>query len=311
MFGLPGLSVETRRRTSRGEVGVFGDIETAVDMAGEIRPVDIGRRRRDRAVDDRRQGAAIAGERSPEIGDQRVALPVGDGEEFRRDHPERRSLRHGGAAGIGVVAAAEFDRGLDQKAAGVIADRAERIVIDLEPLARRLAVDRAGHRRRQRRLVGGFRRRNRQPQRRVRCRRQTAAAAGTGRRLRLGLARIEFRLLARAIERVEAGSRLRRWRREGRRSESGRSATAPACPCRGACRRRSDRPVAVAVLSPVWRSGKSCGDTKPSRTGRNRSGVSVWACAGVSSNAISARHGKARARSLRACGGPLLDPTSR
>src|ERR1019366_10481874 len=99
----------------------------------------IGRRRRARPIDDGWKVAAIAGERSPEIGDQRVALPIGGGEKFRRDHPERQPLLYGEAAGIGVVSAAEFNCGLDQKAAGVIADRAERIVIDLEGLARRLA----------------------------------------------------------------------------------------------------------------------------------------------------------------------------
>jgi hypothetical protein len=80
-------------------------------MADEIRPVDIGRRRRDRAVGVRRKGVGVAGEGAAQIGDQRVALPVGDREEFRRDHIERRALRHEGAAGIGVVAADEFDRG--------------------------------------------------------------------------------------------------------------------------------------------------------------------------------------------------------
>ena len=46
------------------------------------------------------------------------------------------------------------------------------------------------------------------------------------------------------------------------------------------------------VLSLILRSGISCGETKPPGTGRNRSGVSVWACARPSSNAISARHAK-------------------
>ena len=162
MFGLPGLSVATRRRACASQAGVVADVEAAVDMAGEIRPVDIGRRRRDRAVGRRRKGVAVAGERAAQVGDHSVTLPVGDREKFRRDHVERRALRHEGAAGIGVVAAAELDRGFDQKAAGVIADRAERIVVDPQPLARRLADHRAGHRRRQRRLVGGLRRRDRQ-----------------------------------------------------------------------------------------------------------------------------------------------------
>ena len=95
MFGLPGLSVATQQPRLRDQMGVFGDIETAVDVTVEIRPVDIGRRRRGRAIDDRRKVAAIAGVRSPEIGHQSVALPVGDREKFRRDHPERQSLRFG------------------------------------------------------------------------------------------------------------------------------------------------------------------------------------------------------------------------
>ena len=209
MFGLPGLSVATRRRSLRGQVEVIGDVETAVDMAGEIRPVDIGRRRRDAAVDRRRQVAAIAGEGAAQIGDQRVPLPVGHREKFRRDHIERQAVLLGKAPGIGVVAAGEFERGLDEKAAGVIADRAERIVIDLQPRARRLACHRAGHRRRDRRLVGGLRRRNRQPRPSVRRRRRGRSrrrgTAGTGRRFRLGLARIEFWLLADAVERIETG----------------------------------------------------------------------------------------------------------
>ena len=145
----------------RGQPGVVADVEPAVDMAGEIRAVEIGRRRRDGAVGRRRKGVAIAGERSAQVGDQGMALPVGDGEEFRRDDIERRALRHRRAAGIGVVAARELDRGFDQEAAGIIADRAERIVVDLQPLARRLADHGAGHRRRDRRLVGGLRRRDR------------------------------------------------------------------------------------------------------------------------------------------------------
>ena len=139
----------------------LADVEAAVDVADEIRPVDIGRRRRHNAID-RRKGVGVAGERAPEIGNQRVALPVGDGEKFRRDQIERRALLGTRSARIGVVAAAEFERGLDQKAAGVIADRAERIVIDLQPFARRLADHRAGHRGRDRRLVGGLGRRDRQ-----------------------------------------------------------------------------------------------------------------------------------------------------
>src|SRR5437868_13690037 len=107
-------------------------------MADEVRTVENGWRRRNRAVRRRRKRVAVAGERSPEIGDQRVALPVGDGEELGRDHIKRRALRDRDATRVGVVAAGEFDRRFDQKTAGVIADRTERIVIDLEPLTRGL-----------------------------------------------------------------------------------------------------------------------------------------------------------------------------
>ncbi len=90
-----------------------------------------------------------------------MALPVGDRQKFRRDDIERRTVRLRQPPGIGVVAARHFDGGSDEEAADIIADRAERIVIDLEPLARRLALYSAGHRRRNRRLVGGLRRRDR------------------------------------------------------------------------------------------------------------------------------------------------------
>ena len=176
-------------------------------MADEVRPRDIGRRRGDRAVDRRRQAAAVAGEGAAEIGHQRVTLPIRHREKFRCHHPERQTFRHDGAAGIGVIAGADLDRRLDQKTAGVIADRAERIVIDLQPLARRLAHHGAGHRGRQRCLVGGLRRRDRQPQLPggVELRRWRRRAAGTGRRFRLRLTRIKLRLLAGAIERVISG----------------------------------------------------------------------------------------------------------
>ena len=172
-------------------------------MADEVRPIDIERRRQRRAVGVRREIAAVAGEGAAQIGDQRVALPVGDRQKLRRDHVERLALRRREPAGIGVVAAGEFDRGLDQKAAGVIADRAERIVVDLEALARRLTRHRARHRRRERRLVRRRRRRNRQPQPRVR--RERRWTAGTNRRLRPRLRGIVFWLLALAVERVVAG----------------------------------------------------------------------------------------------------------
>ena len=95
----------------------------------------------DQAIHGRRQAVAVAGERAPEIGDQRVALPIRHRQKFRRHHPERQALRHVGAARIGLVAAAEFDRGFYQEAAGIIADRAERIGVRQQPRARR----RPGH----------------------------------------------------------------------------------------------------------------------------------------------------------------------
>ena len=173
-------------------------------MADEVRPVDIERRRQRRAVAVRREVAAVAGEGAAQIGDQRVAFPVGERHEFRRDHVERPGLRRCQPAGIGVVAAGELDRGFDQETAGVIADRAERIVIDLQALARRLSHHRAGHGGRDRRLVRRFRRRNRKPQPRGR-RNRRRRTAGADRRLRPGLPGIVFRLLALAVERVVAG----------------------------------------------------------------------------------------------------------
>ena len=71
-----------------------------------------------------------------------MALPVRHREKFRRDDVERRALRHREAAGIGVVAGGKLDRALDQETADIVADRAERIVIDGQPLAQRLADDR-------------------------------------------------------------------------------------------------------------------------------------------------------------------------
>jgi hypothetical protein len=44
----------------RGDIGVAGDIEAAVDMAGEIRTVDIGRRGIDRAIERQRKSATSA-----------------------------------------------------------------------------------------------------------------------------------------------------------------------------------------------------------------------------------------------------------
>src|SRR3984893_4140142 len=69
---------------------------------------------------------------------------------------------------------------------------------------------------------------------------------------------------------------------------------------------------APAVLSALRRSGESCGDTKPSRTGRSRSGVRVWARAEVASNAVSARiaprHGHNARKVIARLRRPLAGP---
>ena len=139
-----------------------------------------------------------------------MAIPVGDSEKFRRHHIERGSPGNERATRIGVVAAREFDRGFDQEAAGVVADRAERIVIGFEAPARRLAVDGPGHGRRHRRLVGARRWRQRDWWRWRRgggwSRLQRHRAARSG-RLTPRLARKQFWLLVVAIERIEAGVR--------------------------------------------------------------------------------------------------------
>ena len=176
MFGLPGLSVATRNRNCE-----VRRVSWLTSRRPSMWPVKSGRSRlvgadETAAVGRRRKGVAVAGERAAQIGDQGVALPVGDREKFRRDHVERRALRRSKAAGIGVVAARQLDRGLDQEAAGVVADRAERIVVDLQARARRLAGHGAGHRRRDRRLVGGLGRRDRQPHAASESPRRSAAA---------------------------------------------------------------------------------------------------------------------------------------
>src|SRR5690349_2606154 len=107
-------------------------------MTSKIRPVEISRRRSNGAVCGRRKSLAVTGERTPEIGDDGVALPIRDREKFRGHHVERRSLCDGNASRIAVIAATQFERRLDQEAASVIADSAEWIVVDLQPLARRL-----------------------------------------------------------------------------------------------------------------------------------------------------------------------------
>ena len=177
-------------------------------MAGEVRTIDIGRRRIDLpAVDQRRQGAAIAGEGAAQIRDNSVALPVRHREKLRRDHPLRQAVRLEDAAGIGVVAAGDLQRRLDQEAAGIVADRAERIVVQLHAPAHRLARHIVGHPGRQRLLVGALRRRHRETK--LACeifrRLLRRLRAGTCGLLRLDLRRIIFRQLSLAIERVVAG----------------------------------------------------------------------------------------------------------
>src|ERR1700739_2252898 len=66
--------------------------------------------------------------------------------------------------------------------------------------------------------------------------------------------------------------------------------------------------VLSLVLSLILRSGESCGGRKPSRTGRNRSDVTVWAAAGDLLRVISARHANSArnviARLRRSATGP-------
>jgi len=70
--------------------------------------------------------------------------------------------------------------------------------------------------------------------------------------------------------------------------------------------------VTPPVCSLVLRRGDSCGDTKPSRTGRSNAVVSVWAWAKRASNAtsarISARHGDTARKDLARLRRPLAGP---
>src|ERR1700756_6001918 len=102
-------------------------------------PFDLGGRGEAPAIDGGGRRPAIAGEGAAQVRDQRMPLPVRGRQKLRRHHPERQATRLIEATGIGVVAAGELDRGLDQEGAGIIADRAERIVIDLERPPLRLA----------------------------------------------------------------------------------------------------------------------------------------------------------------------------
>ncbi len=176
-------------------------------MAGEIGAVDLDRRGRGKAVDRRRHVVGVARERAAQIRDQRVALPIGRHEQVGRDDIGRRADRLVQARRVGVVACGELEPALDQEAAGIVADRAECILVELEAAAQRLAGHVAGQRRRHRCLVrglGGRRRDARRAERSLRrCRRHRRA--GADRALRLRLSGIELRLLSLAVERIVAG----------------------------------------------------------------------------------------------------------
>ena len=239
-----------------------------------------------------------------------MPLPIGDREEFRRDDHKRLADRHRKATGIGVVAAAQFDGRLDQKAAGVIADRTERIVVGFQSSARRLAIDGAGHRRSDRRLVGGLRRRNGQAHAPARRRRRCGGSRRAGSwRFGPGLAGIKFRPPACAIERIEPYLRGA----AGSRQAVNRN-TADA---RGR-RRGTARPLVAGGIAETI--GAVLADSSQRRilwgeesvtTGAQEIGGEVWACVQDVPKAISARHGKtarsANARLLRPVAGP--DPT--
>src|ERR1700692_4464091 len=62
------------------------------------------------------------------------------------------------------------------------------------------------------------------------------------------------------------------------------------------------------VLSLILRSGESCGGRKPSRTGRNRSDVTVWAAAWVLSKVISARHANSARNVIARLRRPVAGP---
>ena len=215
------------------------------------------------------------------------------------------------AARIGVVAAAEFDRRLDQKAAGVIADRAERIVIDLEPLARRLAITVPAIAGGSGALLassdGGIDNRNNPAA-------STGGGAGPDCRVRAavsaGLARIGLRLLAGAIERVEAGI----GGAVGGGKAIGRDLPDP--------RRRGGVPVARwrmidGSLESSAITRWFCATASPAarRSHRVPGGTGRGPASGPLRRRVPTRPAQgmatARGASTRGCGGPWLDPTSR
>src|SRR3954447_26118339 len=56
------------------------------------------------------------------------------------------------------------------------------------------------------------------------------------------------------------------------------------------------------------RKGESSGATKPPRTGRSMSGVSVWASLRAGNSAVRARHGKAARKPITRLFRPLAGP---
>ena len=177
----------------------------------------------------------------------------------------------------------------------------------------RLAVDGAGHRRRHRRLVGGLATAGSTA---ARAHSNWSApwlgrrrAARPWRRLRLGLAGIKFRLLALAVERVEAGVRLRRWRRAGHRSgiwpiRDGAGVSLRATPSGSAGSASEVVAGVVAGLAQrrILRREKAVADRAQQIGGQ---GLGLRR---TESSAISARHGKARATSVTRLRRPVAGP---
>ncbi len=163
-IGTAGIVGTDPQPQFRIDAGIVRHVETSINLSGKIRPIYIRRHRRDdrltEIVDPRRKRPLVSRKRAAQIGDERVAFPIGGGHEFGRHHIECRPLRLVEPAGIGVVAARQFHRRLDEETSDVIADGAERIVVTLQAAARGLSAHVSCHRRCDRRLVGGRRRRH-------------------------------------------------------------------------------------------------------------------------------------------------------
>ena len=298
MFGLPGLSVNSRIRNWPSSLVSRDDVEPAVDMAVESRAIDVGRRGRRRRC--RYPAAAWCRSRCRSRADR---PPARDGPNPRSPSVPGRRRRTPNSCGgvrcgrIGVVAAAGLHGRLDQEAAGVIADRAERIVVAPQPPTRRLPRHGTGDRRGNRRAVdpGGWQRRRRHRRGRPVARTEP---------VRPRLPRIESVGLAPAIQRIVA-----RDRGAGRgRGAIGRN-SADSRRRRGVERREPITPSARPTVSGVLRNGRSCNCTNPPRCGRNRSRVRPGPARGgikpkSSRHAESARGASARWR--RALAGPRL-----